>query len=67
MAFWGILSMHTGTPPLNLLMDLESRQEELLVQLDELDNRIEKTLAECQVYRRPVNPSSSSDPGAPIC
>ena len=38
-------------PPLDLLTDLEARHEELLLRLDELDKRVEKTLAECQVYR----------------
>ncbi len=38
-------------PPLDLLTDLEAQQEELILQLEELDKRLEKTLAECQAYR----------------
>ena len=50
--------MEPQTPPVNLLMDLEARHEELLLRLDELDKRVEKVLAECQVYRirPPENP-----------
>jgi hypothetical protein len=36
---------------LELLMDIEARHEDLLQRLAELDKRVEKTLAECQVYR----------------
>ena len=43
--------MNTQMPPLSLLMDLEARHDEVLLRLDELDKRVEKTLAECQVYR----------------
>jgi hypothetical protein len=39
------------TAQLELLLDIEARHEDLLRQLDELDKRVEKTLAECQVYR----------------
>ncbi len=35
----------------DLLLDLQTRHEELLRQLDELDKRVEKALAECQGYR----------------
>lgn len=49
-----------GTPPqmaetparLDLLEDLESRQDELLRQLDELDRRIEQTLRQFQIQNR---------------
>lgn len=53
--------MHAQIPQLSLLMDLEARQEALLVQLDELDKRVEKALAECQTYR--VGPQASNRPG----
>jgi hypothetical protein len=43
--------MDTQMPQLDLITDLEARHEELLRRLDELDKRVEKTLAECQVYR----------------
>jgi hypothetical protein len=43
--------MDTPTPPLDPITDLDARHEELLRRLDELDKRVEKTLAECQVYR----------------
>jgi hypothetical protein len=43
--------MDNQTPSLDLLMSLEARHDELLLQLDELDKRVERTLAECQVYR----------------
>jgi hypothetical protein len=43
--------MDARVPQLDLLMDLEARHEELLLRLDELDKLVEKTLAECQVYR----------------
>jgi hypothetical protein len=42
------------TAQLELLLDIEARHEDLLRQLDELDKRVEKTLAECQVYRTAV-------------
>ena len=47
--------MNTQAAQLELLKDLETRHEELIVQLDELDKRVAKTLAECQVYR--ITPS----------
>jgi hypothetical protein len=54
--------MDTPTPPLSLLMDLEARHDELLLRLDELDKRVEKTLAECQVYRiKPPEDVQKSD------
>jgi hypothetical protein len=43
--------MSTATPPLDLLIDLDARHEELLRQLDELDKRVEKALTESQAYR----------------
>ena len=42
--------MDQYTAQLDLLIDLEVRHEDLLVRLDELDKRVEKTLAECQRY-----------------
>jgi energy-coupling factor transporter ATP-binding protein EcfA2 len=43
--------MDHQTAQLDLLIDLEARHEDLLVRLDELDKRVEQTLAECQRYR----------------
>jgi hypothetical protein len=43
--------MDTPTSPLDLLIDLEARHEDLLLRLDELDKRVEKALADCQVFR----------------
>jgi hypothetical protein len=43
----------------SLICDLEARQEEILRQLDELDHRIQKTLAEWQNYH--ILPESQSD------
>ncbi|HEY4759254.1 MAG TPA: hypothetical protein VIH42_01605 [Thermoguttaceae bacterium] len=39
---------------LELLLDLEARHDDLLLRLAELDQRVEKTLAECLVLRQPV-------------
>jgi hypothetical protein len=43
--------MDAQMPEVTLLMDLEARHEELLRRLDDLDKRVEKTLAECQGCR----------------
>lgn len=37
---------------LELLFDLEARHDELLSRLEELDQRVAKTLAECSVLRQ---------------
>jgi hypothetical protein len=47
----GVALMDTASASLDLLMELETRHEELLLRLDELDKRVEKTLAECQCLR----------------
>jgi hypothetical protein len=39
---------------LELLLDLETRHDELLTRLEELDNRVAKTLAECLVLSQPA-------------
>jgi hypothetical protein len=46
------------TAQLELLLDIEARHEDLLNRLAELDKRVEKTLAECQVYR--IRPGENS-------
>jgi regulator of replication initiation timing len=43
--------MNSDSTSFDLLMELESRHEELLMRLDELDQRVEKTLRECQSLR----------------
>ncbi|MCE5301483.1 MAG: hypothetical protein LLF97_00050 [Planctomycetaceae bacterium] len=52
-------------PCLNLLLDLEARHDELLARLDELDKRVEKTLAECQAFRV-TTPVATSDAAAAV-
>jgi len=47
-------------PQLDLLLDLESRHEQLLRDLDELDRRVAKTLAECQGYRVDAQEAASA-------
>jgi len=42
----------------DLLMEIESKHEELIAQLEALDKRIQQTLAECQAQR---NASLQSD------
>ncbi len=51
--------MDPYTAQLDLLIDLEARHEDLLVQLDELDKRVERTLAECQRYRSDWSPKDT--------
>ena len=43
--------MFDRSAQLELLLDLESRQDDLLLRLEELDRRVEKTLGECQSLR----------------
>ena len=43
--------MDTQTPQLSLLMDLEARHEDLMLRLDVLDKRVQKTLSEWQGSR----------------
>ncbi len=45
--------MFDRSAQLDLLLDLESRQDDLLQRLDELDRRVEKTLGECILPRAP--------------
>jgi len=42
--------MDTKAAQLNLLMELEVKHDKLIVQLDELDKRVQKALAECQSH-----------------
>ncbi len=45
------MPMNTQTPQLSLLMDLEARHEDLMLRLDVLDKRVQKTLSEWQGSR----------------
>jgi hypothetical protein len=49
---------------IELLLDLETRHDELLMRLEELDQRVAKTLAECLVLRQPAtnneNPTATA-------
>ncbi|MCE5268397.1 MAG: hypothetical protein LLG00_10975 [Planctomycetaceae bacterium] len=47
----------------DLLRDLEARQDELMVRLEELDKRIERTLAEWQRYGKSTSGCSAADHG----
>ena len=44
-------SMITKAPGLSLLEELEAQQDEVLEELERLDRRIEKVIAECAVWR----------------
>jgi len=44
--------MESTTVSFDLLLELESRHDELLQRLDDLDRRVEKTLIEYQSLRR---------------
>jgi hypothetical protein len=44
--------MYERNSQLDLILDLETRHDELLERLDELDRRVTKTLAECLALRR---------------
>jgi hypothetical protein len=48
--------MFDRSTQLELLLDLESRQDDLMLRLDELDCRVEKTLAECLTLRNAEAP-----------
>ena len=43
--------MFDRSAQLELLLDLESRQDDLILCLEELDRRVEKTLGECLSLR----------------
>ena len=43
--------MFDRSAQLELLLDLESRQDDVMQRLDELDRRVEKTLGECLALR----------------
>lgn len=46
-------SMDTPLLQVSLIADLEARQDDLMLRLDELDKRVERALAECQTNREP--------------
>jgi hypothetical protein len=43
--------MNDRSSQLDFLSDLETRQDELLLKLEELDRQVEKTLVECLALR----------------
>jgi hypothetical protein len=51
--------MFDRSAQLELLLDLESRQDEVMLRLDELDRRVEKTLGECLSLRTPETSPTS--------
>jgi len=57
--------MDHQAPPLDLLLDLDSRHDDLLKRLDELDHRVAKILAECQAVRATLSPAAG--PVSPTC
>ncbi len=50
--------MDTATIPINLVLDLEARHEDLLLRIDELDKRVQQTLAEWQKGRPAASPGA---------
>jgi hypothetical protein len=51
--------MFDRSAQLELLLDLENRQDDLMLRLDDLDRRVEQTLAECLSLRTAENPPQS--------
>ena len=47
--------MDNRAPNLDVLLEIDTRHEDLLVRLDELDKRVEKTLKEWQAARQPTD------------
>jgi hypothetical protein len=43
--------MNTQNPHFDLMADLDSRHDDLMLKLDELDRRVEQALVQCQQYR----------------
>jgi len=43
--------MNTSVLQQSLLADLEARQDELILRLNDLDKQVERALADCQAYR----------------
>ncbi len=56
--------MFDRSAQLSLLIDLETRQDEVLLQLEELDRRVEKTRGECLSLRSPEAPPASQPEAA---
>ncbi len=60
--------MDTRAAQLDLLLDLEARHDDLMLRLEELDQRVERTLVEWQRYRAGATGSSSTcERGAAAC
>ena len=60
--------MSATTPPIHLLDELEARQDEVLRQLDELNLRLEQTLAEYGGLRKtePALPTGNTAARPPL-
>jgi hypothetical protein len=43
--------MNASNAYLDLLTDLDARQDDLILKLDELNRRVEQALVQCQGYR----------------
>ena len=56
--------MFDRSAQLELLLDLESRQDDLMLRLDELDRRVEKTLGECLALRSLASPPDAEPKAA---
>lgn len=50
--------MEDRAPHLDALLNLETRHEDLLARLDELDRQVEAVLKECQTGRQPTDPGN---------
>ncbi|MBN2477622.1 MAG: hypothetical protein JXB62_23645 [Pirellulales bacterium] len=56
--------MDDGCSQLNLLLDLETRHEDLLERLDELDKRVAQVLRQCQPARKDVGQTAGTEPAS---
>ncbi len=55
--------MTDRSPHLDMLLELETRHEDLLTRLDELDRRVEDVLKECQSDRGGHGSCEAGSPG----
>lgn len=56
--------MDAQTGQLERLLDLDTRHDELLLRLDELDKQVEKVLAECLAVRQADEPAPPAYSGS---
>ncbi|MEN6457761.1 MAG: hypothetical protein ABFC63_02425 [Thermoguttaceae bacterium] len=52
---------------LDLLMDMEARHDDLMLRLEELDRRVERTLAEWQQHRASEAGSRLPERASAVC